>query len=149
MSKLRVSIEIIEHDDGTVTAQQLHPDSLIKNLYGKYLSFPQCTKLGVLLLRELFGVLPRVEDSIDGQPIHEQVERPPRSPEYRMRKAWEYNREKIAPKVFEKHGEFCQHCGSTENITIDHIIPIAKGGTNEFINLQPLCKSCNSSKGAR
>jgi 5-methylcytosine-specific restriction endonuclease McrA len=40
----------------------------------------------------------------------------------------------------------CQKCGTTENITIDHIIPLSKGGTNETNNLQPLCRSCNCRK---
>jgi 5-methylcytosine-specific restriction endonuclease McrA len=40
----------------------------------------------------------------------------------------------------------CVACGSTERITIDHIIPIARGGAHSIGNLQPLCKSCNSSK---
>lgn len=40
----------------------------------------------------------------------------------------------------------CQLCGTIENITIDHIISLSKGGTNLIANLQPLCRSCNCSK---
>ena len=43
----------------------------------------------------------------------------------------------------------CRMCNSTDDLTIDHIMPIVLGGTNELTNLQVLCRSCNSSKGAR
>lgn len=43
----------------------------------------------------------------------------------------------------------CVACGSTDDITADHIIPLAKGGRHSIGNLQPLCRSCNSSKSDR
>ena len=41
---------------------------------------------------------------------------------------------------------FCAHCGTPSNLTIDHIIPLGKGGTNTQDNLQMLCYSCNTLK---
>lgn len=43
----------------------------------------------------------------------------------------------------------CTVCGATENITIDHIIPRSRNGTDAKVNLQLLCSTCNASKGAR
>ena len=54
-------------------------------------------------------------------------------------KAWSEKLEKLDYK--------CQICGTRDRITIDHIIPLTKGGTNHIDNIQPLCHSCNSSKG--
>jgi 5-methylcytosine-specific restriction endonuclease McrA len=41
----------------------------------------------------------------------------------------------------------CVGCGS-DDVTIDHIVPLARGGRHAVGNLQPLCRSCNGSKGA-
>lgn len=43
----------------------------------------------------------------------------------------------------------CVRCCSTDDLTIDHIVPVIAGGSNEPSNLQVLCRSCNSRKGAK
>ncbi|MEB3343101.1 HNH endonuclease [Okeania sp.] len=51
--------------------------------------------------------------------------------------------------VFERDNHNCQSCGknSTETeLTIDHIIPLARSGTNDMSNLQTLCFKCNQKK---
>lgn len=53
----------------------------------------------------------------------------------------------VRKAVFLKYGRKCLACGSTKNICIDHVIPVDKGGENDILNYQPLCKSCNSRKG--
>ena len=42
--------------------------------------------------------------------------------------------------------DYCVYCGSTDNLSIDHIIPIDKGGTQDSKNLIRACGSCNSAK---
>lgn len=44
----------------------------------------------------------------------------------------------------------CAYCGIKERgkeLTIDHITPLAKMGTDDYSNLVPACRSCNLSKG--
>lgn len=42
----------------------------------------------------------------------------------------------------------CFYCQKTENITVDHVVAISRGGRDAIGNLVSACKSCNSSKGA-
>lgn len=51
--------------------------------------------------------------------------------------------------VFQIDGRFCNHCGSLENLSIDHIIPYSLGGETTIDNSQVLCRKCNSKKGNR
>ena len=51
--------------------------------------------------------------------------------------------------VFARDGMRCRECGAAENLTIDHVIPVVRGGGDEIGNLQTLCRTCNSKKGVR
>lgn len=46
-------------------------------------------------------------------------------------------------------GKPCGICGkpATKKMTVDHIIPKSKGGSNKPYNLQPAHKLCNREKG--
>lgn len=61
----------------------------------------------------------------------------------------------IAPKlrfyILSRDCFACVLCGAAPpdaKLEIDHIMPIAKGGTNDKSNLQTLCFECNRGKGA-
>jgi len=41
----------------------------------------------------------------------------------------------------------CQYCGSPNSLTIDHVIPVSKGGASSFENCVAACKKCNGKKG--
>jgi len=49
--------------------------------------------------------------------------------------------------VFKLYEYECMYCCSKENLSLEHILPITRGGDNNFENLGVACKSCNSSKG--
>ena len=55
----------------------------------------------------------------------------------------------IYKRLLFKYKFKCVLCGMNEDLTIDHIIPVSKGGSDEESNLQLMCKSCNSRKGDR
>jgi 5-methylcytosine-specific restriction enzyme A len=43
----------------------------------------------------------------------------------------------------------CNYCGQKfqqGELTMDHIIPLSRGGTSERINIVPACKECNNKK---
>ncbi len=43
--------------------------------------------------------------------------------------------------------QVCAHCGTEQNLTLDHKLARAHGGTNSISNLQMLCLGCNFTKG--
>ena len=56
---------------------------------------------------------------------------------------------KLRHEVFKRDGYRCCECGASKDETsleIDHIVPVARGGTNDIDNLQTLCRECNRMK---
>lgn len=49
--------------------------------------------------------------------------------------------------VFRRDGHRCVYCGSGHDLTLDHVIPRAKGGRTHWLNLVTACRRCNSQKG--
>lgn len=46
----------------------------------------------------------------------------------------------------DRYGNRCLKCGIGGKMTADHVLPLAKGGTNHIDNIQPLCRKCNQEK---
>jgi HNH endonuclease len=51
--------------------------------------------------------------------------------------------------VYRRDGRCCVECAATDDLTLDHIFPWSRGGSDQPINLRTLCRSCNSRKGAK
>lgn len=58
-----------------------------------------------------------------------------------------YNR--LRSKLLQKTGGVCAYCAermTAETVTIDHVLPIGRGGSDEWDNLLPACEPCNQRK---
>jgi 5-methylcytosine-specific restriction endonuclease McrA len=51
--------------------------------------------------------------------------------------------------IFRRDGHLCQYCGSKQNLTLDHVMPRARGGKDTWENLVTACVTCNNKKGDR
>jgi len=58
--------------------------------------------------------------------------------------------------LFARDNYRCQFCGRTqadlrfrECLTRDHLVPLSRGGTNDWSNVLTACSSCNTRKGNR
>ena len=55
-------------------------------------------------------------------------------------------------EVFQRDNHTCQYCGRRVPdvvLEVDHLIPVAKGGTDDFDNLVTSCEECNRGKSAK
>lgn len=52
-------------------------------------------------------------------------------------------------KIKNRQGGLCAYCQDNKANSIDHIVPLSRGGSNYIGNILPVCGYCNSSKGAK
>ena len=52
-------------------------------------------------------------------------------------------------RIYKRDGGRCVYCGSQKQLTIDHVIPKSRGGTNSWTNLVTCCNKCNVIKADR
>ncbi len=49
-------------------------------------------------------------------------------------------------KDFGRDASACVYCGSEDDATLDHKVPVSRGGDNSSSNLQVACRTCNADK---
>ena len=52
-------------------------------------------------------------------------------------------------RILAKCGNACVYCGGKADLTMDHLVPLSRGGGHTASNVVPACLHCNSAKGAR
>lgn len=52
-------------------------------------------------------------------------------------------------EVLRRDHHSCQYCGSTKQLTLDHVIPVSKGGKHRWDNVVTACERCNQRKSDR
>ncbi len=54
--------------------------------------------------------------------------------------------------IYQRDSFTCQYCDvafEPEDLTFDHVVPVAQGGTRGWTNIVTACEPCNRKKGAR
>lgn len=57
--------------------------------------------------------------------------------------------DQIRKAVLTRDNYICRSCKRKDNLTVDHIVQLSQGGTNNLENLQTLCKYCHEKKDNR
>lgn len=89
------------------------------------------------------------DQALDAHQTNLQKPPRPKSKKFRATKKLRVNFGRVAIRatvkrdVWSKADSKCESCGSVRALEIDHIIPVAHGGSNARENLRLLCRPCN------
>lgn len=100
----------------------------------------------ILLLNKKVEIIHAKIDSF----IHTIKEKYPFPEVVRLKFFVHIRRREMSPtkkNIFERDKYTCKYCGATKHLTIDHVIPVSRGGQNTWKNLVTCCFQCNNKKG--
>lgn len=122
-------------DGGQMTLQDRH-DHMIELLGNKHI---RGTDIEDMVLGEIENIerLIRNADTTRAKREHSQRRREQFSKDY----------DRLMLALIERDGFECAICGTRDDLTIDHIVPLSKGGGDDLDNLRLLCRKHNSQKG--
>lgn len=131
---------------------------------GKKIPAASLAKLGDKNPMRIYGIKPEhLKKLQDGARRYQESIRVSKEHKRIVKKILDYKRKSMIKGQFlprewedlkEKYHFICPSCGKKEDemkwnkLTVDHIIPLSRGGTNTIENIQPLCISCNCRKKA-
>lgn len=109
-----------------------------------------CTvrRAAVLLLKERAEL---IEDRT-GTTLHSATDAMPRPEVIRLTRYAPVPRQTATRRItrraiFARDGWACQYCDAKSDLTVDHVIPRAKGGGSTWDNVVACCAPCNRRKG--
>lgn len=102
-----------------------------------------CSKQNTFYSKEIILLIGRINNRRNGFYLDDEI----------WKSICRVERGKVSNKlrfaIYARDGYRCRKCGrKTDDLEIDHIIPIAKGGKTTYDNLQTLCRYCNKQKGS-
>ena len=101
-----------------------------------------------------FSVLPVINEyPVDIKPFREMYDDPLAAKLAFKRSQWVYTRTRLA----EAQNWKCCFCGSrmtevrgkNNSVTVEHVVPVTLGGTDDIENLTASCNACNSNRGIK
>ena len=142
--KIRVGKRTIASDCGQGTRAAIsnfqHITELLKALERKEcISIGDTTREGTLYAVKLPHEIPAVKERMAALRVPEQPLNYYRDPALRN-------------ELFERDKWICRYCGervSAENATLDHLVPVSKGGSDAAENLATCCLICNAIKSGK